>query len=87
MLIFRRENIKIQYLKKSEFKTVMIYCRITVISLELLGNIISFMVFSRKTFRNNSISTYFRALAVFDCLTIIQLIKDVYKLINNNLFL
>ena len=70
----------------SDFETAMAYCRITVISLGILGNVISFMVFSRKTFCNNSISTYFRALAIFDCLTIIQLIKDIYSLSPNNYF-
>ena len=56
--------------------------RIAVISIGILGSILSFIVFSRKKFQNNSISTYCRALAVFDCLSMIQLIQDVYRLIN-----
>ena len=46
----------------------------------IIGNIISFIVFSRKTFRNNSISTYLKALAVADCLTLIQIFQDIYVL-------
>jgi hypothetical protein len=68
------------------FDTAMTISRTAVVSIGILGNIISFIVFSRKTFRNNSISTYCRALAVLDCFTIIQLIRDVYSYFNITAF-
>jgi hypothetical protein len=66
----------------SDFFTELNVARIAVLSFGIVGNIISFIVFSRKTFSNNSISTYCRSLAVFDCLTIIQLIKDIFTISN-----
>lgn len=57
--------------------------RVIIISLGILGNIISLIIFSRKTFRKNSISTYCRALAVLDCLIIIELIHMVHYIINS----
>lgn len=47
-----------------------------VISLGLIGNVLNFLVFSRKTFRKKSISIYCRALAIFDSYTLINLIFD-----------
>ena len=44
------------------------------ILLGLFGNVVSFVVFSRPVFSKNSISTYFRALAVIDCFTIVELV-------------
>ena len=62
----------------SPFDKAMNISRVVVVAIGIIGNIISFIVFSRKTFRKNSISTYCRALAIFDCLTIVELIKSVY---------
>ena len=59
---------------------------ITVISIGIFGNILSFIVFSRRKFQKNSISTYCRALAVIDCLSITQLIQDVYQFINQTTY-
>ena len=59
---------------------------IAVISVGIIGNVLSLIVFSRKKFRKNSISTYCRALAVFECLGIIQLIHDVYRFIDETTF-
>ena len=53
-----------------------------IISLGIIGNIISFIVFTRKAFRNNSISTYCRALAVADLFIIVELINNVFNYIN-----
>ena len=64
----------------STFDFTVSITRIIVILIGIIGNIISFIVFSRKTFRNNSISTYLRALAVADCLTLIQIFQDIYVL-------
>ena len=59
---------------------IMLIIRCSSISIGLLGNVISFLVFSRPVFRKNSISTYFRALAIFDCFTISELVSDIYLL-------
>lgn len=51
--------------------------RIPVISIGFIGNILTFIVFSRKVFAKNSISTYCRCLAVFDCFPLIRLVNDI----------
>ena len=56
---------------------VMAILRLVIISIGLLGNVISFIVFSRPVFRKNSISTYCRALAIFDFFTIADLIISI----------
>ena len=66
----------------SDFKIVVSVFKIIIIGMGTIGNIISFMVFSRKTFRNNSISTYCRALAVSDLFITVELINNVYIFIN-----
>jgi len=48
----------------------------------VIGNIISFIVFSRKTFRKNSISIYCRALAVFDSNILSHAVMNLIILIN-----
>lgn len=53
------------------------YTREIILAMGLLGNILSFVVFSRKTFANNSISVYCRALAIADCFGIVQFIYDI----------
>ena len=67
----------------TNFEIAMRISHISVISIGMLGNILSFIVFSRKTFRKNSISTYCRALAVFDCLSIIQLVSQIDRYLEN----
>ena len=51
-----------------------------VVAIGIIGNVMSIIVFSRKTFRNNSISTYCIALAMVEFFTLVQLITDVYYL-------
>lgn len=54
--------------------------RIILICAGLVGNVISFVVFSRKTFRKNSINIYCRSLMVFNIIYIVvQLISDFGK--------
>lgn len=62
----------------TEFQWATALSRIVVISVGVIGNALSFIIYSRKTFQNNSISTYCRALAIFDCLIIMQLINDAF---------
>ena len=54
-----------------------------VILLGLIGNIITFIVYSRPKFAKNSISVYFRALAIFDSFILYQAIVDFYLLLYN----
>lgn len=49
-----------------------------VILSSIVGNILTFIVFSRSTFRKNSISIYCRALAIFDSFTIYMVIMNFY---------
>ena len=55
---------------------IMQFIRIVIITIGLFGNVISFIIFSRPVFRKNSISTYCRALAIFDFFTIADLIMS-----------
>ena len=71
----------------ADFDNVMRYVKIVMVSIGLAGNIITFIVFSRKAFMKNSIRTYCRALAVSQCLTLIQLITDVNYLVNKTTLL
>ena len=50
--------------------------RSSVIFLGLFGNAITFIIYSRPAFEKNSISTYCRALAIFDCFTIVEFVYD-----------
>ena len=59
---------------------IMLILRFAFIVIGLIGNVISFIVFSRPVFKKNSISTYYRALAIFDCFTINELIATAYLL-------
>ena len=59
------------------FNTVMAASRIAVIVIGLIGNLLSYIIFSRPAFQKNSISTYCRALAIFECFTIYELVADI----------
>ena len=54
-----------------------------IIAIGIIGNIFSIIVFSRKTFRNNSISTYCISLSICECLSISELITDVIRVVYN----
>lgn len=66
----------------SSFDTAMLFILTVTIGIGFIGNVISFLIFSRKTFRKNSISTYCRALAIFDMLIVYQLVIDLASLDN-----
>jgi hypothetical protein len=51
--------------------------QIPMIFLGLVGNFLSFLVFSRKKFAKYSISVYFRAMAVSECLIVYRLVYDI----------
>ena len=65
----------------SDFSFGMNISRISVIAIGFFGNVISFVIFSRKRFQKNSISTYCQALALIDCLTIVEILDTFYQLI------
>jgi hypothetical protein len=48
-----------------------------IIAIGFAGNILSFIIFSRKAFKNNSISTYFRAFSVMVSFTMFQFAINV----------
>ena len=55
----------------------------TTLGIGLLGNVLCIIIFSRKRFQNNSISTYCIALGIFELSAILQFISDVYSLTKN----
>ena len=71
----------------SYLKNAFLTSRIPIITFGIIGNVISFIIFSRKTFRNNSISTYCQALAVSDLFIIIEYIGIVSELVYKNNFI
>jgi hypothetical protein len=62
-------------------KNIFAIITVVVILSGLVGNIVSIVIFSRKTFRKNSISIYCRAMAIFDSFTIYMAIIDFYLLL------
>ena len=62
-----------------DFSFVMYLIQAIIIGIGFIGNIISIIVFSRKTFRNNSISTYCISLAIFESLSLTEMIIDVFN--------
>lgn len=69
-----------------KFEIAINAIEVAVISIGLVGNLLTIIVFLRKTFRNNSISTYCISLAIVESFTLIQLIDDIrYLRYNVNL--
>ena len=66
-----------------EFLYIKTIITLIMTFLGVIGNIISFLVFSRKTFRKNSISIYCRALAIFDMYIVLSIITDFYNILYN----
>lgn len=66
------------------FDKIIYGSRATVNILGIVGNLISFLIFSRPIFNKNSISIYCRALAIFDCFTLPQIYTDVNLLFFNS---
>ena len=50
----------------------------SVVIIGLIGNILTFIVFARRKFRNNSISINFRALAIFDSFIVLEAVINFY---------
>ena len=56
---------------------VVIYCYPIVLIMGAVGNVFSFIIFSRNKFRNTSFSLYFRVLAFSDTFTLLYIINDI----------
>ena len=68
----------------ARFNFILRITTIIVIIIGLVGNFISFILFSRSpSFRKNSISIYSRALAIFDSFIIYQAIVNFYLILDN----
>ena len=61
----------------SDFNNAMNIVQAIVLGIGIVGHVISIIVFSRKTFRKNSISTYLCALSVFYCFNLPQVINFI----------
>lgn len=61
----------------SDFNNAMDITQAIVLGTGIVGHVISFIVFSRKTFQKNSISTYLCALSVFYCFNLPQVINYI----------
>jgi hypothetical protein len=51
---------------------------LVIFSLGTLGNLISIIIFSRKKFKNTIFSTYYRLITIYDILTLLSIIIDIY---------
>ena len=71
-------------MSEASFVNAVTAIETAVIAVGFIGNLLSIIIFSRKTFRNNSISTYCTALAIAELLTLIQLVNIVYIFTNNS---
>lgn len=66
---------------------ILYVVRLPIVIIGLIGNILSFIVFSRKAFRNNSINIYCRALAISDSFIILHtFINDIGRVFLNRNF-
>ena len=74
---------EVKKMTDASFTFVMTTIEATIIGIGLIGNVLSIVIFSRKRFQSNSISTYCIALAICELGNIIELIADVYSLVKN----
>jgi hypothetical protein len=57
--------------------SVFAWMQMPMIAVGLVGNLLTFLVFSREKFRNNSIGIYIRALAISDSFTVYRLVYNI----------
>lgn len=67
---------------------LIVKLRFIIVVIGLVGNFLSFVVFSRKSFRNNSINVYCRALVLSDSTVLtVQFINLIFVIfVNNDVF-
>lgn len=61
-----------------EIELALSKVQMVIILIGLVGNVFSFVVYSKKVFANNSIGVYCRAMAIFDSLTLVQIFIDLF---------
>lgn len=61
----------------STYSRILAGVRIALVLIGLIGNVITFIIFSRPVFEKNSISVYCRALVIADSFTFVNLIYDI----------
>ena len=70
-------------MSEASFLFTTLVVEAVLLSIGMIGNVLSIVIFLRKTFRNNSISTYCIALSLSEILAFTQLISDIYFLAYN----
>ena len=70
-------------MSEASFTFVITSIEVALIGIGLIGNLLTIIIFSKKTFRSNSISTYCIALSVVELMTLTQFITDIYSLAYN----
>ena len=65
------------------FENAMTVIETIIIGIGVIGNILNIIVFLRKTFRSNSISTYCIALSIFELFTLTKFVLNIYWLAYN----
>ena len=68
-------------MSQESFTFAMTAVQAAIIGIGLIGNLLSIIIFLRKTFRSNSISTYCIALSIVQCTSLTQLIVAIYSLV------
>jgi hypothetical protein len=71
----------------AKFFYAMTLTNIAIISVGIIGSILSFIVFNRKAFAKNSISIYCRALAIADSFMLFQLAVNIGMVFNVNILI
>lgn len=71
----------------AKFFYAMTVTNISIISVGIIGSILSFIVFNRKAFAKNSISTYCRALAIADSFMLFHLAVNIGIVLNVNILI
>ena len=67
-------------MSQASFTFAMTIVQAVIIGIGLIGNLLSIIIFSRKAFRSNSISTYCIALSIVQCMSLTQLIVAIHSL-------
>ena len=70
-------------MSQASFDFITTAVETALLGIGLIGNLMTITIFLRKTFRNNSISTYCIALAIVELLNSTRFISDIYSLAYN----
>lgn len=70
-------SAQIEHLKKSA-QVIAIVGSFHLISIGLIGNVLSFIIYKRKVFRTQSMGTYLSCLSIFNIFVLLTLSKNLY---------